>query len=289
MQPTISVVIPARDAADTIGQQLAALADQEVDGDWEVIVADNGSTDGTADVARSFADRLPGLRVVDASERVGVNAARNVGISRARGEHILICDADDVVAPCWIEAMSHALRTWDLAGGQLDEHRLNMGTTRLIRSPYRPGMLPVAGEYKPYAVGCNLAVRRSVWEALGGFDESWVGGGDEIEFCWRAQLRGYGIGFAEGAVVAYRYRTDVRATLRQISRSAQAQARLFCEFRSEGMPRRSPRAGAKGWVWLLVSVSDLRRGEHLRAAWLRRLAERYGFVRGSIKHRVLYL
>jgi glycosyltransferase involved in cell wall biosynthesis len=62
----ISVIVPARDAAATIGGQLAALAAQRYEGSWEVIVADNGSADATATVADRWIGRIPGLRVVTA-------------------------------------------------------------------------------------------------------------------------------------------------------------------------------------------------------------------------------
>ena len=83
----VSVVIPALNVADTIGQQLDGLACQNFNGNWEVIVADNGSTDSTREVVESFADRLPALKVIDASDRRGINHARNVGSQAARGRY----------------------------------------------------------------------------------------------------------------------------------------------------------------------------------------------------------
>ncbi|HEU6446740.1 MAG TPA: oligosaccharide flippase family protein, partial [Gaiellaceae bacterium] len=74
----LSVVIPARNAAGTIGDQLESLARPRFHRPWEVVVVDNGSTDGTADVARSYAGRVR-LRVVNASDRPGIAYARNRG------------------------------------------------------------------------------------------------------------------------------------------------------------------------------------------------------------------
>ena len=71
----VTVVIPAFNVAPTIEDQLAALAEQRFDGSWEVVVADNGSTDETRAVAARWAEKLPSLRVVDASQRRGVSHA----------------------------------------------------------------------------------------------------------------------------------------------------------------------------------------------------------------------
>lgn len=69
---------------DTLSDQLAALARQTYHHPWELIVSDNGSVDGTRQLAESWSDRLPDLRVADASDRKGLNHARNVGVARAR-------------------------------------------------------------------------------------------------------------------------------------------------------------------------------------------------------------
>ena len=90
----ISVVIPCRDGAGVLAQQLDALLAQETSAEFEIVVADNGSTDGTADLVRSYAD--PRVRVVDAGRAPGANVARNIGITASKGEYILLTDADDV-------------------------------------------------------------------------------------------------------------------------------------------------------------------------------------------------
>src|SRR3712207_4277359 len=82
----LSVVIPCLNAASTIAVQLAALSRQSWPGEWEVIVADNGSTDRSRRIAESYGDRLPGLRVVDASDRRGQAHARNLGAAAATGD-----------------------------------------------------------------------------------------------------------------------------------------------------------------------------------------------------------
>ncbi len=79
----LTVVIPCRNAAATLGEQLAALATQEWDGEWEVVVVDNGSDDGTGDLARDWP--LPVSMTVVREERPGINVARNAGVGVALG------------------------------------------------------------------------------------------------------------------------------------------------------------------------------------------------------------
>ena len=70
-QVSLSVIIPVRNGADLLRDQLEALAQEDFDGEWETIVADNGSTDELPTVIEQYAGRVPGLRLVDASGRVG--------------------------------------------------------------------------------------------------------------------------------------------------------------------------------------------------------------------------
>ncbi len=116
----VSVVIPVHNVAATLGAQLDALADQDYRGDFEVIVADNLSTDRTRDVIASFSSRLPGLRLVKAFEKQGASYARNVGTRAATGDLILGCDGDDVVLGGWVSGLVDALSRFDIVGGWYD-------------------------------------------------------------------------------------------------------------------------------------------------------------------------
>ena len=68
---SVSVVVPAYNAAATLAEQLEALAAQQYEGDWEVVVVDNGSTDGTADLARRYAGRFPAFSSSTAGRGAG--------------------------------------------------------------------------------------------------------------------------------------------------------------------------------------------------------------------------
>lgn len=214
--PDLSVIIAARDAAATLGDQLAALADQRTDATWEVIVADNGSTDRTVAVARSFADRLPALHVVDASSRPGAGAARNIGATIATGRYLLFCDADDVVADGWLTALHAVARTHHLAAGRFDGTLLNRPRDLRSRAlPQTDGLqrstrLPAL----PHAGAGNLAVRADLFRAVGGFDPR-VRFLEDTDLCWRLQLAGAPLTWAPDALVHVRLRGTLRTAARQ--------------------------------------------------------------------------
>jgi glycosyltransferase involved in cell wall biosynthesis len=280
--PAVSVVIAARNAGRTIDQQLGALAEQADVDRCEVVVADNGSSDGTAEVARRWAGRGLRLRVVDAARRTGVNAARNAGVAAAVGEHVVLADADDAVEPGWLSAMAGALGADDVVGGMLRDWDGGVEA-----SPPRSAVQDDLG-FLPYAVGACLGLRRSAWEAVGGFDESIVSGGDEIDLCWRVLLSGGTLGSADGAT-RYRSRpaTDELATRRRYCAS---HARLYRRYRDVGMPRSDLAEAGRTWAGLGRSLlGDRRWASDPHDERARSLALRSGRLVGSLRHRVVYL
>ncbi|HWL79084.1 glycosyltransferase [Microbacterium sp.] len=213
-EPIASVIIPAWNAADTIDAQLAAITAQKSDVAWEALVCDNGSTDSTPDRVRNWSMRDSRVRLVDASARRGPSAARNLGALEAHGRVILFCDADDVVADGWIAALLRALDGHDIAAGELEGRSLNTGSRYSvswevsgdIRLPFWP-RFPAGGSG-------NLGVRTNVFRALGGFDEL-LRTGEDVDFCWRAQLAGYRFVRARDALVHCRQRDGLLAVYRQ--------------------------------------------------------------------------
>jgi glycosyltransferase involved in cell wall biosynthesis len=283
----VSVVVPVRNGGRWIGAQLGALAEQEYVGAWEVVVVDNGSTDASADVARWFAGRLPALNVVDASQRRGVNHARNAGARAARGDLLLFCDSDDVVAPGWIEAMVQAARDADAVGGRLCGERLNHPSVRAWRPPRALGLVVTHG-FLPYPAGGNMAVWRPVALQLG-WDERFRYSSSDQEFGWRVQLAGYRVAFAPDALVHQRFRAGCAAmALEQFSHGLSA-PKLVRAFREQGIPSPDNRSALRRWGWLVAHAPDLCRSSELRGRWIRRAALRLGQLTGSVRYRTLCL
>lgn len=282
----VTVVIPVRNGASTLPAQLAALAQQSYPGAWELVVADNGSTDGTVALVRRWAHLLPDVRVVDASDRPGSSHARNAGAREARGELLAFCDADDVVAPTWLATLVSAALDADLVGGTQEPALLNTARTRATRGDRTlPGRVRPLG-FLPFAPTSNLAVWTDVYRTLDGMDERYPQAHD-IEFSWRAQRAGYTLGRADDAVVHYRYRTTTRGIARQAYWSGWDEAQLYHDYRAAGARRTPLRRVARRWAAVVTNVPALRHAA-ARRSWARVAGHTAGRVAGSIRFRVLF-
>lgn len=219
----VVVIIPALNAAGTLARQLRAL-DAQTDLGFKVVVSDNGSSDDTARIAQEWQPQFTSLEVIDASARRGVASARNIAIEATDQDLILICDADDEVRPSWVEAMRGALRTHAAATGPLHL----VWTDDPSRSEiWNASEVPVSMGYRPYMPGCNIGMRRSVFDEVGGFDASLDRGQEDVDFGWKLTGKGYEIGHALGAVVDYYQREGLRNFLRQQWRYGKAHVALY--------------------------------------------------------------
>ncbi len=261
---TISVVIALFNGAGTVCDQLSALANQTRT-DFEVIIADNGSTDNGPQIAREHPLKL---RVIDASPQSGQGYARNEGAKSASGDLLLFCDQDDVVAPTWVAAMADALGRFHVVGGRGDS-LLNEG----IEGWRDPPAMPTTGEPLPFASGSNLGIRRTVFEAIGGWPTCFRGGGEDMALCWKAQMEGFDLGFAPDALIHYRFRTTLRAHIRQQYGYGRAEALVRAAF-SE-LPHPLPPTWPRVILWLVLNGRQL--CTHRTAGrWLGALARRCG-------------
>ena len=287
--PSVSVVVPAYNEAAHLGAQLRALGAQDYEGEVEILVADNGSTDGTPDVARAAAEQsLPQVRVLDASQRPGPSAARNAGWRAARGELVLFCDADDLVEPGWVRAMVDALGTAGVVGGRLEVESLNDRLTLAWRQPPAQTALPRGEGYLPFAMGSNMGARADVLRTVGGFDEELDRSGEEPDLCWKAQLAGEAIAFAPDAVIRYRLRQGLCPLVRQQRNWGKGSVDLYVRFRDKGMPRSSTARSLRRWAELLAATPYALASRERRGRWAARLAYRWGRVLASIEHRTVY-
>jgi GT2 family glycosyltransferase len=278
----ISVVIPARNAARTLARQLDALAGQTYDGDLEVIVVDNDSSDTT--VAVAHAAPLTGLRVVTATSVHNASHARNVGIAAASNELVLGCDADDVVDARWVATMVEALdRGAVVSGGSVTwDGGAPPGTEPEPFGRAGFGFLPSFG-------GCNYAIHREVWRALDGFDETLVAC-EDIDFGWRAQLAGHELVTCPEAFVWYFVDPSASAQYKRWRRDGTYQPALYARFRRQGLPRPRLAGAAAQWARLLFTCHHAFGGDaDQRRAWYGEAGRRVGRIIGSVRFRVLYL
>ncbi len=279
-------MIPVLNEAALLPDQLAALAQQTYRDRWEVLVCDNGSTDDTREVAMEWQQRLPQLRLIDASERKGLNHARNVGVEHASGDFIVFCDGDDVVSPGWLEALAWAAPRADVVAGALETAHFT-GADDLVPREDAVNHLSVKHEFLVGIPGGNCGVWSTVARDLG-WDEAFTFGGSDIEFSWRAQLGGYEIAFEPKAVIHVRPRHRLGQTARQWFQYGKSGGQLYRAFRARGMPRSSTTAALRGWAWILVHGFDLFRSR-TRRIWVRRAAYRAGRLAGSVRSGVLFL
>ena len=284
----VSVVIPLRNGERWIADQLAALAAQRYPRPWEVVVADNGSTDAGVAAVLAFRDRLPALRVVDAGARRGINHARNAGADAAHGDLLLFCDADDVVGAGWIAAMVRAARDADLVGGRLRWDLLNGELALSWHATGEMAGLSTGHGSVPHPAGGNLAVWTSVARRLG-WDERFAYGSSDREFSWRAHLSGLRVAFAPEAVVQQRLRAGLRAVARQQYVYGMSEVKLVRAFRAHRPARADQRAALERWRWLWRNRGDLRASPQLRGQWVRRAALRAGRLAGTLRYRALHL
>ena len=188
------MVIPVRDGAGSLPALLQSLDRQTMPGErFEVIVADNGSTDGTASLADEW-----GARVVQLPEPSRARA-RNAGVAVARGRLLAFTDADCVVAPGWLEAFGDCAGSAPLLAG-----RVTVTTGRPPNSVERFERLwrfeqEAWAKHLGWAATANLMVERSAFEAVGGFDPAYRHTAEDVDFCLRARRSGRRVGFCPGA------------------------------------------------------------------------------------------
>ncbi len=273
-EPSVSVVIPARNAADTLARQLRALVAQEDAPPFEVVVVDDASSDDTADVARGFAGDLR-LELMSLEQNAGPSIARNLGTETSQGELVLYCDADDAVFPNWVAEMASAASSADVLGGALVPDKDDGAASIAALFPAQREGLARAG-YLWYAISANMACWREVINAIGGWDAD-LTHGEDVDFSLRAQNAGYRLGAAPAAKIRYAMRPTVRSLLRQ--RAGYGYGIGLLE-QKHGLPARS--LGTQLLAPLAHSVGLLRPRPSDRVARLALIATDLGRARAAL-------
>jgi glycosyltransferase involved in cell wall biosynthesis len=240
--PVASVVLPTRGRAAYLEVALRSLAAQDLSEPWELIVIDDGSTDGT----RELLERR-GVRSIRFDPRRGLNPARNAGIAAAAADLVVLTDDDVSAPPGWLRAVVEGARRHadaEAFGGPIRARFEGPLPHGCGREDPPVTTLDLGAEDAPaeHVWGANMAVRRRAVERIGGFDETIHGGGDEQEWLERLRARGGTIVYLAAAGLDHR-RAGADARLRALARDAYARGR---ELRAYDARRgRAPTLGAE--------------------------------------------
>jgi glycosyltransferase involved in cell wall biosynthesis len=224
--PRISVVVCAYNAERTMEACLASLEALDYP-DYEVIVVNDGSTDRTLEIS----ERFPFCRIISQPNK-GLSVARNVGAEAATGEIVAYTDSDCVADPDWLTYLVARMETGNLAacgGPNFPPPEDSLVPAAVAVSPGGPTHVLLSDEVAEHIAGCNMAFRREVLLALGGFDPIYRAAGDDVDICWRFQDAGHAIGFSPAAVVWHFRRNTVRAYINQQRGYGKAEALVYAK------------------------------------------------------------
>ena len=266
-----SVIVPTRNRAERLDACLAALARQTVFADdFEILVVDNGSTDGTAARIARWAALRPGLRRVEAPEP-GVSRARNAGIAAAEGELLAFVDDDAVAEPRWLATLLRAYDRWPRVGAACGRARLRLERRppswygRFSETWYSamdfgpaPRLLLDPADV-PWSV--NFSVRAALARELGGFPEQLgrvdrnLQSGEEFPLVSGIRATGAHIAYEPDAIVWHAVPAE-RLRLRWLVRRAWVEGRTIpLRNQVEGVEpmdtlHAAVQVTCKGWVSL---------------------------------------
>jgi GT2 family glycosyltransferase len=219
--PRVSVVICTYNGARTLHDCLAGTSRLDYP-DYEVIVVDDGSTDGSADIAAEYD------ATVFRTENCGLASARNTGLAAATGEIVAYLDDDARPDPHWLRYLVLTLERGGhgAVGGPNVPPPDGPIAECVAHAPGGPIHVLVSDQEAEHIPGCNMAFRAAELRAVGGFDPIFRAAGDDVDLCWRLQESGLTIGFSPAALVWHRRRPSVRAYLRQQRGYGRAEALL---------------------------------------------------------------
>lgn len=182
--PTVSIVIPCYNQGEFIREALLSIFEQTVGG-FDVVIVDDGSDDGTTAPLLASLD-LPRVSVIHQENR-GLPAARNAGISHSGSDLVVTLDADDLLAPTYLEALGEALAA-DPDAAYAHCWAELFGDTHMIWAtrPYNRYQLLLSNS----VVGCVL-LRKDAWSSVGGYDESMRSGNEDWDLWIRLMDAGY--------------------------------------------------------------------------------------------------
>jgi GT2 family glycosyltransferase len=237
--PQISVIIPLWNGRAYINACLDALltAAAHCEGSVEILVVDNGSTDGSA---QRVAERFPQVRLIRNGRNLGFAGGCNVGLRAARGDTLVLLNQDTEVSPTWLSRLTAAVDQTSVAGslalladGQTIQHAGGRIQWPLGIAHHLGYGEPLAERWqKPvqvdFVTAAAMAFPRRLLDEIGFFDERfWPGYYEDVDFCYRAREVGYSIHYQPDAILIHQEHASFQDRL--LAQWARLRGRLrFC-------------------------------------------------------------
>jgi mycofactocin system glycosyltransferase len=211
---TVSIVIPVKDRAGELARCLGSIASVNYPKELlQVIVVDDGSTDQSAAVARKWG----ALVVESGGTGRGPAAARNVGARSATGEILAFIDSDCTASQGWLSELIPAFCDARIAavGGQVDGMctESSVDLYEAVMSSLSLGNRERSGNSGDdtfYLPSCNLLLRRSLFAAVGGFEDS-MHVGEDVDLTWRLRNQGWTIAYLPAGRIYHEHRSTIRS------------------------------------------------------------------------------
>jgi glycosyltransferase involved in cell wall biosynthesis len=261
---TISLVICTRNRASSLRGCLDALAAMDFNPRaWELIVVNNGSTDDTDEVLAAFAREVPFRATVIHEQRPGLSRARNAGVEAARAPIVAFTDDDCYVAPDFLTRIVDVFRAseYGYIGGRVLLHDPSDAPETIKEDQHAQEIAPYSCVAPGFIHGANMAFRREVWEAIGGFDPLFGAGArfvaDDVDFLGRASAAGWAGAYRPEPVVRHHHGRKLGADVAKLRTSY---ARGRGAYYTKGcLDWRTRPLFARHWYWNLRLLARQRR------------------------------
>lgn len=214
-----SIILLSYNSKDDLAECIPSLENQTYP-NHEIIIVDNASTDNTPEFVRTD---YPHIRFVETGSNRGYPAGNNIGFQHASGEYIVILNPDTVADPNWLAELIRPFK---------ENPDIGLTTSKILmydqqekintcgNSIHYTGLDFCRGLYEPSSSyskpeevgaisGCSFAIRREVFEQLGGFDLDFFLYLDDADLSWRARLMGHRILFVPKSVVYHKYKLSI--------------------------------------------------------------------------------
>ncbi len=247
--PRVSVVVASYNGGRTLETCLASLEKLNYP-NYEVILVDDGSTDGSRNIATDH----PSVRYIH-QENKGLSLARNTGIHAATGEVVAFTDSDCRADEDWLYYLIGDLLSSDFAaigGHNFLPPEDAWVAAAVMASPGGPAHVMLNDREAEHIPGCNMAFYKWALLEIGCFDAIYRKAGDDVDVCWRLQQAGHRIGFSPAGFVWHYRRSTVKAYLKQQAGYGEAEALLAVKH-----PEYFNSAGGSIWRGRIYSASSM--------------------------------